>query len=93
MAENRQTIIIEDRRRLSVNGVNNVESFDENRIQLSGVLGGLDINGEQLKINGLDLDKGQVSISGLITSLAYGLSEEQRSMRHKSKNALARLLK
>lgn len=93
MAENKQTVILEDRRRLSVSGISNVDSFDEQKIELSGTMGGLDISGAELKIAALDLEKGHIAINGVIESIIYCQSREERSMRHKSKSALSRLLK
>lgn len=93
MNESRSRLVLEERKRLEVNGVRNVDSFDEDCIQLDSVQGGLEISGSGLKIAALDLDAGRVEISGQIESLIYGKSREERSARHRSKNVLTRLLK
>ncbi len=93
MAESKQSLTLEDRQQLHITGISNVDSFDESRIELSGVLGAIDISGEGLKIAALDLDKGRIAVSGQVTAIIYGPDREARSMRHKGKKALSRLLK
>ena len=93
MAENKHRVILDERSSLMLNGVNNVDSFADEHIELSGSFGGLDIEGSELKIASLDLDAGKVTISGRIDSLAYCQSGEEKKIKHKSKKALSRLLK
>ncbi|MBR2783134.1 MAG: sporulation protein YabP [Firmicutes bacterium] len=93
MAESRQRLLLEERRLLSLTGVKAVESFDEQLIQLDSELGGVEISGEGLQIGALDLEQGRVEVSGRIDGMSFVKSREERSVRHKSKNALARLLK
>lgn len=66
-----QNIVIEDRNRINISGVEHVESFNETTIVLSTVKGGLSIKGEELNISKLNLDEGSVKISGVINSLTY----------------------
>ena len=93
MTESRQTLVLEDRKSLSISGIRNVDSFDEQRIELSSVMGTIDITGAGMKIAGLDLTAGNILIQGEIDVLAYSRSKEEKSVRQKSKSALARLLK
>jgi len=93
MADGKQTMILEDRQQLNITGITNVDSFDENRIELSGVMGSIDIGGESLRIAALDLDKGRIAISGTVEAIVYGQNREERSVRHKSKKALSRILR
>lgn len=71
----KQNIIIEDRRLLSLSGVEQVDSFNDNTIVLSTVKGRLSVKGEELNVSKLNLDDGKVEIDGLINSLTY-LSKE-----------------
>ena len=66
-----QNIIIEDRNLISINGVEQVDSFNENTIILSTLKGGLSIKGEGLNMSKLNLDDGSVKISGLVNSVIY----------------------
>lgn len=70
-------IVLEDRERLMVSGVDEVESFDESSIILSTVRGGLEVQGEGLHIEKLSLDGGDLLVEGLIFGLVY--TEERRS--------------
>lgn len=66
-----QNIIIEDRSRMTVTGVEHVESFNDNMIILTTINGGMNIKGEGLNISKLNLDDGNVKIDGKVNSLAY----------------------
>lgn len=93
MGEVKQRLLLEDRKDLALTGVKAVDSFDEQLIQLNSELGGIDIVGEGLQISALDLDQGRVTINGRVDGIAFVKSREERSVRHKSKNVLSRLLK
>jgi sporulation protein YabP len=93
MPESTHKLLLEGRKVLEISGVTAVESFDNERIELTTNLGGLDIGGEGLMISALDLANGQVAIGGLVNSLQYGKTRAEKSARHKRKNMLERLLK
>jgi sporulation protein YabP len=62
---------VENRKFLSVTGVTEVESFDENVISAVTDLGSLKISGENLNIKKLSLEQGDLEIEGKINSLVY----------------------
>jgi len=93
MGENRHRLVIDDRSALMMSGVADVVGFDDNRIELCGTFGGIDVLGEGLKISSLDLDEGKVSISGRIDAVAYGENREDKKIKAKGKKVLSRLLK
>lgn len=64
-------IIVEERERLSVSGVEEVERFDENTIVMTTVRGTLVIQGENLHIEKLSLDGGDLKVEGDIDALSY----------------------
>jgi sporulation protein YabP len=64
-------VIMEGRRRLSVSGVDDVESFDENEIIMSTSQGVLFVRGRDLRIEKLSLDSGDVILEGEIDKLEY----------------------
>ncbi len=66
-----QNIVIEDRDRMTVTGVEQVESFNDNTIILTTVKGGMTIKGEGLNISKLNLDDGSVKIEGKINGVNY----------------------
>lgn len=64
-------IILEGREELSVSGVEEVESFDENTIVMVTNKGTLVVRGEDLHIEKLSLDGGDLRVEGLVESLTY----------------------
>ena len=64
-------VILEGRESLSVSGVEEVESFDEERIELRTVKGRLTISGEGLHIGRLSLETGELSAEGALSGLQY----------------------
>ena len=64
-------IILEDRRTLTVTGVNDIDSFDEEMIVVYTDLGELTVKGNDLHINKIDVDMGELSVEGEIGSLSY----------------------
>ena len=64
-------VIMEDRAKLSVTGVEDVISFDENEIITRTAQGNLIIRGTGLHIGKLTLDSGEVSVDGSVRELCY----------------------
>ena len=64
-------LILEGREQLSVSGVEEVESFDENQIVMYTTKGTLVVRGENLHIEKLSLDGGDLKVEGTIDSLTY----------------------
>lgn len=70
-------VTLEDRSTMTVSGVTEVVSFDEETVVLDTVLGRLTIEGSSLHIQTLDVAAGIVSLSGRIDGLGYeSVSEE-----------------
>ncbi len=70
-AEAAHHIILEEREQLSVSGVEEVESFDENTIVMLTNRGTLIVRGEELHIEKLSLDGGDLKVEGTIDSITY----------------------
>jgi len=64
-------IMLEERSSLTVSGVNDVERFDENEIVMSTSRGNLVVTGENLHIEKLSLDGGDLRVEGDVDSLSY----------------------
>ena len=62
---------MENREKLTLAGVEDVSGFDENLVLLETSLGALHIRGEQLHIERIDLDLGQLELRGKIRELSY----------------------
>ena len=74
----RGNIVLENRKELSLTGVEEVISFDDEKILLNTKLGFLTIKGAELKMNKLDVQNGDVIISGTITSIVYSSKEVKK---------------
>ena len=72
-------IILEGREELSVSGVEEVESFDENTIVMVTNKGTLVVRGEDLHIEKLSLDGGDLRVEGVVGSLSYEDEGSSRS--------------
>lgn len=66
-----QNLILENRQKLSISGVLDVLSFDDQVVIVETELGLLNIKGENLRINKLSIDTSEVIIEGDIYSLLY----------------------
>ena len=64
-------LTLQQREVLSMTGVTEVVSFDDTAIVLKTNLGDLIVQGDGLVLKGLNLDGGQVAVSGHISSLVY----------------------
>ncbi len=68
---NKHTLLLENREVLEMTGIIDVESFNEEEIYAICDYGELLIKGENLHIEVLDLNSGDMKISGKITALVY----------------------
>lgn len=64
-------LILESRKKLTLSGIEDVDSFDEESIVLLTDTGTLSIGGDGLHINKLSVETGEVSIEGHVDSLIY----------------------
>ncbi|NLO47509.1 MAG: sporulation protein YabP [Clostridiales bacterium] len=64
-------IALNARRKLTVTGVEDVESFDENTIVLYTTGGLLIVRGQGLHIEKLSIDGGELSVEGTVDSMSY----------------------
>jgi len=72
------SIHIDDRRLMSVSGVKDVDSFNEQFVQLLTEAGELRIEGNGLRITKLSLDEGHVIVEGEIIALEYAEAPGER---------------
>lgn len=74
-----QNVIIENREKMSISGVIDVESFNDESIIIDTELGVLIIRGGDLRISKLNLDSSDLNIEGDIFSCEYNDREGSRS--------------
>lgn len=70
-----QNIVLENREKLSISGVLDVLSFDDQVVIVETELGLLTIKGDNLRINKLSIDTSEVVVEGEIYNLAYSDSD------------------
>ena len=73
-----QNLILENREKLTISGVLDVLSFDDQIVILETELGMLTIKGEDLRINKLSIDTQDVIIEGSISSLNYSEKDPEK---------------
>lgn len=78
-------IIMEDRKKLSVSGVQDVDCFDETVVVLFTNMGKLTVRGNNLHVNSFSVENGDFSMEGQIDSLDYSLEEKIKGVSFISK--------
>lgn len=73
-----QNLVLENRQKLSVSGVLDVLSFDDQIVIIETELGLLTIKGDNLRINKLSIDTSEVVVEGEIFNLAYSDNEIEK---------------
>ncbi|MDP4144508.1 MAG: sporulation protein YabP [Bacillota bacterium] len=76
--DRKSNLTLENRRKLSLSGVVEVVSFNDEQIILNTNLGTLTVKGDGLKMNKLDVQNGDVVIVGSINSCVYSGSEKKK---------------
>ncbi len=71
-------LTLNERKGLTMSGVTEVLSFDEQAVVLQTGLGTLTVHGQGLQLKNLSLDGGQVAVEGVVSALIY---EEPRKTR------------
>lgn len=64
-------LTLKERQSLTLTGITDVQSFDENTVTLHTQMGTLIVHGKDLQLKNLSLEGGQVSITGVISALIY----------------------
>ena len=71
MPVKRHSLNLDGRNRLNISGVEDVSGFDESLVVLSTAQGDLNIRGQELHIERIDLDVGELELHGHIQELSY----------------------
>ncbi len=73
-----QNLILENRGKLSISGVLDVLSFDDQVVIVETELGLLTVKGENLRINKLSIDTSEVMVEGTISLLSYSDKDSEK---------------
>ncbi len=79
LAETQQIVTLTDRRRLSVSGITEVIRFDDTTAAFDTVQGRLTVRGENLRVERLDVDAGNLILKGTISALGYTGNNAEKS--------------
>lgn len=71
-------LMMQNRSALSITGIRDVVSFDENQVVLDTDMGLLTMKGKDLHVSRLTLEKGEVDVDGTVDSLIYSSNESYR---------------
>ena len=69
--EQNQTVVLESRKHLTIDGVKNVESFNDDYVEISSKFGCISVEGRDLKIEALDQQTAKIYITGEISGFFY----------------------
>ena len=83
-------LMMHNRSALSVTGIRDVVSFDENQVILDTDMGLLTMKGKDLHVSRLTLEKGEIDIEGKIDSLTYS---DMKPASRQGESFLGRLFK
>ncbi len=81
-------IILEDRKKMSLSGVTDVDSFDEKLVKLFTTNGELTVSGKNLHVSEVSIETGEMSIEGDIWAMTYGDKD-----RHSALGTLGKLFR
>lgn len=84
-----QNLVLENREKLSISGVLDVLSFDDQVVIVETELGLLTVKGDNLRINKLSIDTSEVVVEGEIYNLAYS----ENDLDKKSSGILGKIFK
>lgn len=84
-----QNLVLENREKLSISGVLDVLSFDDQVVVVETELGLLNVKGENLRINKLSIDTSEVVVEGDIYSLVYS----ENDLNKKSSSFISKIFK
>ncbi len=73
-----QSVILEDRKKMNITGVEDVLSFDDTTVVMKTVLGELTVKGSGLKIGRFNVETGELGLEGNVVALGYTSERVQK---------------
>ena len=64
-------VLLENRKKAAITGVQEIHSFNENEVLLLSEAGKILLKGEQLHVRNLNLEMGDAEVEGRVDSLSY----------------------
>ena len=75
-----QSLTLDNRKKLSLTGVEDVLGFNDETVNVKTTLGDLTIKGSKLHISKLNLDTGDVEIDGVVDLIHYSQSKSEKAL-------------
>ena len=69
--------VLRNREELTVTGVENVDSYNDNIIEAVTALGAMTVEGRELHITKLSLESGEMHVTGNISGVLYAIEPEK----------------
>lgn len=66
-----QNVILENRKKLTLTGIKDVLSFDDEIVVVESELGLLNIKGTDLRVNKISVETGDVIVDGTVRAIEY----------------------
>ncbi len=79
-SKGQQNLILENRERLTVSGVVEVNGFDDSSVQLRTDLGEMLVFGRDLTVEELSVETGELTVRGEVVSVEYRETPEKRTL-------------
>lgn len=76
-------LTLDQRNSLTMTGVTEVVSFDENAVIVNTELGRLTVQGQQLQLKTLSVEGGQIAVEGNIAALQYEEARQKGGWVHR----------
>lgn len=73
-------LLVSEKKQVKLDGVNNIEGFDEFCVSLMTVAGKITVEGESLKIESLNADNGEIIIKGAIKGVYFSEIKQKKSL-------------
>lgn len=70
-----QNVILENRKKLTMTGIKDVLSFDDEVVVVDSELGLINIKGSDLKVNKISVESGDVVVEGVVRAIEYADKE------------------
>ena len=70
-SEREQTLVLKNRQQLTLSGITDVKRFDDTSAMFDTVCGRLCVRGENLRVEVMDVEAGNVILKGTVHALGY----------------------
>lgn len=68
-------VMIDNRKKLTITGVTDTDKFDEGSVLLYSSMGEIIVKGRDLRVSGLSVESGEMTVEGEIGAVIYGDSQ------------------